>query len=53
MVDEDLPRYVELFRQGKLEVEKLITDRFRLEQVNQSLEMLRNGDIAGRALLEL
>ena len=53
VVDEDLPRYVELFRQGKLEVEKLITDRFRLEQVNQSLEMLRNGDIAGRALLEL
>lgn len=50
--DEDIPRFAELYRQGKLPLEKLITHRYPLEQINRALDDLEQGKV-GRALIEI
>jgi alcohol dehydrogenase len=39
----DLPRYVALYRQGRLPVDKLKTGTLRLEQINEGFDRLREG----------
>jgi len=39
----DLPRYVALYRQGRLPVDKLLTHRLKLDQINEGFERLREG----------
>lgn len=50
---EDIPRYVRLAQAGKLEVAAMITDRFGLEEINEVLEQMRCGSIAGRCVVDL
>lgn len=49
----DIPRFIRLFEAGKLKLNGLITERFSLNQVNLALEKMRNGEIAGRCIVEL
>ena len=39
----DLPRYVALYKQGKLPVDKLLTHRLALDDINAGFERLREG----------
>lgn len=39
----DLPRYIELYLAGKLPVNKLMTHRLQLEQVNEGFDRLHDG----------
>ena len=39
----DLPRYVALYRQGRLPVDKLLTHRLKLDDINAGFERLRVG----------
>jgi alcohol dehydrogenase len=39
----DLPRYVALYRQGKLPVDKLLTHRLKLADINAGFDRLREG----------
>ena len=39
----DLPHYVSLFRAGKLPVDKLLTHRLRLEEINEGFDRLHDG----------
>ena len=39
----DLPRYVALYKQGRLPVDKLLTHRLKLEDINEGFERLREG----------
>ena len=39
----DLPRMFSLHQQGKLPVEKMLTHRLRLDQVNLAMDQLDNG----------
>jgi Zn-dependent alcohol dehydrogenase len=39
----DLPRYIELYRRGKLPVNKLMTGRLKLEDINRGFDLLREG----------
>ncbi len=39
----DLPRYVALYRQGRLPVDRLLTHRMKLEDINAGFERLREG----------
>jgi S-(hydroxymethyl)glutathione dehydrogenase/alcohol dehydrogenase len=50
--DQDIPRFIQFYQKGKMPLEKLITHRFPLEQVNQALDELVQGT-AGRALIEM
>lgn len=49
----DIPRYIHLYEAGKLKIDRLITDSFRLEKINPAIEKMRNGEIAGRCVIDL
>src|SRR5450631_3030711 len=39
----DLPRYIELYQQGKLPVNRLLTGRLTLDQINEGFDLLHEG----------
>jgi len=39
----DLPRYIELYRRGKLPVDRLMSGRLKLEEINLGFDRLHNG----------
>ena len=49
--DRDIPRFAQLYKEGKLPLEKLITHRYSLEQINHVFDDIENNRVA-RALLE-
>jgi S-(hydroxymethyl)glutathione dehydrogenase/alcohol dehydrogenase len=49
----DIPKYIRLYDAGKLKINHLITDTFRLEKINTAINKMRNGEIAGRCMIEL
>jgi S-(hydroxymethyl)glutathione dehydrogenase/alcohol dehydrogenase len=51
--DTDIPMYVDLYLKGKLNLDRLITHRYCLEEINQAIAMLRNSNDACRILIEL
>lgn len=48
--DRDIPRFAELYRAGKLPLEKLITRRYTLDQINDALDDLEHRRV-GRPLV--
>jgi len=50
--DTDIPRYIQLYKLGKLKLEEQITHRYHLDQINQALDMVRNGE-AGRCVISM
>ena len=49
----DIPRYHNLFRLERIKLRELITNEFSLEQINEAIEQMRNGQIQGRCLVSL
>ena len=49
--DRDIPRFAQLYKEGKLPLEKLITHRYSLEQINQIFDDIEDNRVA-RALIE-
>ena len=47
----DIPRYLDLYRLGKLKLDQLITHRFALDDINTALEKMRSGE-TGRTIIE-
>jgi alcohol dehydrogenase len=39
----DLPRYIDLYKQGRLPVDKLMSGRLKLEQINEGFDLLHEG----------
>jgi len=48
----DIPRYLRLYHNGKLRLNEQITHRFRLDEINQALDTVREGS-AGRCLVTM
>ena len=42
----DMPRYIEFYRQGRLKLDELVTQRLKLEDVNKAFEDMREGHVA-------
>ena len=42
----DMPRYIEFYRQGRLKLDQLVSQRLKLEQVNEAFEDMLRGDVA-------
>lgn len=49
---EDIPRLATLVRAGKLNLDRLVTHEFPLDQVNDAIALVRSGE-AGRVLLRM
>lgn len=47
----DIPRYLRLYRAGKLKLDGIITHRFPLEKINAALDTVRSGE-AGRCIVQ-
>ena len=50
--DVDIPRYLRLYELGKLKLREQITHRFNLDDINQAVDVVRNGE-AGRCIVSL
>lgn len=50
--DRDFPMMIRWFKQGKLPLDKLVTRRYKLEQINEACDDLRRGRITGRSIIE-
>jgi Zn-dependent alcohol dehydrogenase len=49
--ERDFPMYIRWYQEGKLPLDKLVSRRYRLEQINEALGDLERGDIAGRSIV--
>ena len=47
----DMPRFIDFYLQGKLHLDKMISGRIRLEQVNDALEQLKTGEVARNVIM--
>ena len=47
----DMPRYVDLYLQGRLKLDEMITRRGRLEDVNEAFRAMKAGEVARTVLM--
>jgi Zn-dependent alcohol dehydrogenase len=48
---EDIPRYQKLHDVGRIQLKPLITDYFKLNEINTAIQKMRSGEVAGRCLI--
>ncbi|KZD05695.1 zinc-binding dehydrogenase [Thalassospira xiamenensis] len=51
--DQDIPRYMRLFAEGKLRLAELLTETFTLDDINTAIQGMRDGMISGRCLIKM
>jgi Zn-dependent alcohol dehydrogenase len=51
--DRDFPIFLDWHQRGVLDLNALVTARYRLDQINEATDALENGRIFGRAILTL
>ena len=51
--NEDIKRYLQLFNQNIAQYNKLITERYSLDNINEAIEAMKRGETAGRILIEM
>jgi len=49
--ERDFPIFMDWYRQGVLDLDSLVTQRFALDEINEAVDALENGQIAGRSIL--
>jgi len=49
----DIPRYLRLLERGRLHLDRYVTARYPLEQINDAIAAMRDGATAGRVMLQL
>jgi Zn-dependent alcohol dehydrogenase len=50
--EKDFPMFLRWHREGKFPLDKLVTRRYQLEQINEACDALEAGEILGRAIIE-
>ncbi len=48
----DIPRYIKLYKAGKLKLDNLITHEFSLDEINKAIELLKSGK-SGRIIISM
>ncbi|MDD7985732.1 zinc-binding dehydrogenase [Lentisphaera marina] len=51
--ESDIPKFIQLFKAGKYSLEPLITNEYRLDDINQAMADMRSGKVAGRCLIDM
>ena len=49
---KDIPRYIKLHKAGILNIDNIITHRLKIDQINEAIELVRNGQ-ASRIVIEM
>lgn len=47
----DIPRYQNLYVQGVIDLDRLVTARFKLDNINDAISAMRGGETAGRVMI--
>ena len=47
----DMPRYIEFYRQGRLKLDEMVTQRLRLDQINKGFEDMIQGRVARSVIM--
>lgn len=47
----DIPRYVEMYLQGSLEIDDLVSGHIRLDQINDAFEQMKGGEFARSVIM--
>jgi Zn-dependent alcohol dehydrogenase len=50
--DRDFPMFLRWYHEGDLDLDALVTTRYRLDQIQEATDALAGGKIAGRAIME-
>ena len=50
--EKDFPMFLRWHREGKFPLDKLVTRRYKLEQINEACADLEAGEVLGRAIIE-
>jgi len=50
--EEDIPTFVEWHRNGDLDLDALVTSRVGLDEINEACQMLDEGKVLGRSIIE-
>jgi S-(hydroxymethyl)glutathione dehydrogenase/alcohol dehydrogenase len=51
--EEDIPRYLNLYQRKRIQLNGLISKRYSLDQINEAMDAMRDGSLAGRCLVSL
>jgi S-(hydroxymethyl)glutathione dehydrogenase/alcohol dehydrogenase len=51
--ERDIPNYLNLVKAGKLDLSRLVTERFSLAEINSAIVGMRDGSISGRCLISM
>jgi S-(hydroxymethyl)glutathione dehydrogenase/alcohol dehydrogenase len=49
----DIPRYQNLYRNERIKLRELITNYYRLDDINQAIADMRSGAVAGRCMISM
>jgi Zn-dependent alcohol dehydrogenase len=49
--DKDYPTFLQWYREGKLPLDRLVTKRYKLDEINEACRALGAGEISGRSIL--
>ena len=41
----DVPEFIELYQQGRLRLDELVTQRYSLDQINEAVEKMAQGGV--------
>tara|TARA_B100000131_G_scaffold319028_1_gene364090 strand:+ start:477 stop:1523 length:1047 start_codon:yes stop_codon:yes gene_type:complete len=52
-VANDIPRYLRLVLDKKLDLSKIVTDIYELDDINQAIQDIRSGKVSGRCVIKL
>ena len=47
----DVPRYIELYKQGRLKLDELMSNRIALDDVNEGFEALGRGEVTRNVIV--
>ena len=48
----DIQRYINLYECGKLELDKIITNRYKLDDINQAIDDIKSGKATGKCIIK-
>jgi len=48
----DIPRFIKLHKAGKIDIDKIVSHKFSLDEINEAFDLLRTGN-AGRIMIEI
>ena len=49
----DIPRYRKLLDAGRIQLKPLITEHFKLDEINTAIRRMRSGELSGRCLVKM